>query len=71
MPFSFERKPRMAGTARACRAIVAAREDGRSLEVGVQPFEAHDTALANLDARLERRPPPADALEALPGSPRA
>jgi 2-hydroxychromene-2-carboxylate isomerase len=26
MPFSFERKPRMAGTARACRAIIAARE---------------------------------------------
>ncbi len=26
MPFSFERKPRMAGTSRACRAIVAARE---------------------------------------------
>ncbi len=26
MPFGFERKPRMAGTARACRAIVAARE---------------------------------------------
>ena len=26
MPFSFERKPRMAGTARACRAIVAARD---------------------------------------------
>ena len=26
MPFSFERKPRMAGTAQACRAIVAARE---------------------------------------------
>ena len=26
MPFSFERKPRMAATARACRAIVAARE---------------------------------------------
>jgi protein-disulfide isomerase-like protein with CxxC motif len=26
MPFSFERKPRMSGTARACRAIVAARE---------------------------------------------
>jgi predicted DsbA family dithiol-disulfide isomerase len=25
MPYSFERKPRMAGTARACRAIVAAR----------------------------------------------
>ena len=26
MPYSFERKPRMAGTSRACRAIVAARE---------------------------------------------
>ena len=26
MPFSFERKPRVAGTSRACRAIVAARE---------------------------------------------
>ena len=26
MPFGFERKPRMAGTARACRAVVAARE---------------------------------------------
>ena len=26
MPFSFERKPRLAGTARACRAIVAARK---------------------------------------------
>jgi 2-hydroxychromene-2-carboxylate isomerase len=26
MPYSFERKPRMAGTAMACRAIVAARE---------------------------------------------
>ncbi len=26
MPYSFERKPRMAGAARACRAIVAARE---------------------------------------------
>jgi protein-disulfide isomerase-like protein with CxxC motif len=164
MPFSFERKPRMAGTARACRAIVAAREidpalgesalralqlqqfttarlldddedlratldavpgidaaqvveridhpdvvaayeadrefarsaqgspthvqdrssssdgpvrytapsvifehaDGRRLEVGgFQPFEAYDTALANLDVGLERRPPPEDMLEAL------
>lgn len=26
MPFSFERKPRMAGTARACRAVIVARE---------------------------------------------
>jgi predicted DsbA family dithiol-disulfide isomerase len=163
MPFSFERKPRMAGTSRACRAIVAAREedpalgeaalralqllqfttprlldddediraaladvpgldassivariddpeivdlyeadrartrsadgspthaqdrhatsdgpvrytapsvifeqDGRSLEVGgFQPFEAYDTALANLDSALKRRPAPADLVEAL------
>jgi protein-disulfide isomerase-like protein with CxxC motif len=164
MPYSFERKPRMAGTARACRAIVAAREldpalgeaalralqllqfttarvldddedlratlatvpgldtdvvvgriddpdvvaayqadralarsaegtpthaqdrhstsdgpvrytapsvlfeheDGRRLEVGgFQPFEAYDTALANLDVALKRRAAPADALEAL------
>ena len=164
MPFSFERKPRMAGTARACRAIVAAREldpalgeaafrglqglhftsarlldddddlravlagvpgldagaivariddpdvvtayeadrrrarsaqgspthaqgrfstsdgpvrytapsvifqheDGRSFEVGgFQPFEAYDTAHANLDPGLERRPPPGASLDAL------
>jgi protein-disulfide isomerase-like protein with CxxC motif len=164
MPFSFERKPRMAGTARACRAIVAAREldpalgeaalralqllqfttprlldedddlttvlatvpgldadavvdriddpdivqlyeadralarsaegspthaqdrsstsdgpvrytapsvvfereDGGRFEVGgFQPFEAYDTALANLDPRLERRPPPDSVLDAL------
>ena len=163
MPFSFERKPRMAGTARACRAIVAAREldpalgeaalralqllqfttprlldddedlrtvlgevsgldaddvvariddaeivaadeadraqarsadgspthaqdrsstsdgpvrytapsvifeqDGRRFEVGgFQPFEAYDTALANLDPSLERRPAPGGALDAL------
>jgi 2-hydroxychromene-2-carboxylate isomerase len=163
MPFSFERKPRMAGTARACRAIVAAREvepalgeaalralqllqfttagvldddediraalgtvpgldadavvarlddseivelyeadrararsadgspthvqdrhstsdgpvrytapsvifeqDGRSYEVGgFQPFEAYDTALANLDPGLERRPAPSSLVEAL------
>ena len=163
MPFSFERKPRMAGTSRACRAIVAAREidpalgeaalralqllqfttprvldddadlraalatvpgldaeaivariddpelvelyeadrararsaegspthvqdrhatsdgpvrytapsvifeqDGRSFEVGgFQPFEAYDTALANLDPTLTRRPAPADVVEAL------
>jgi len=163
MPFSFERKPRMAGTSRACRAIVAAREidpqlgeaalralqllqfttprlldddddlramlatvpgldadaivdrlddpeivelyeadrararsadgspthaqdrhatsdgpvrytapsvifeqDGRRFEVGgFQPFEAYDTALANLDPSLTRRPAPADVVEAL------
>jgi 2-hydroxychromene-2-carboxylate isomerase len=164
MPFSFERKPRMAGTARACRAIVAAREldpalgeavfralqllqfttprlldddddlraalgelpgidadaivdriddpeivaayeadralarsaagspthaqdrfstsdgpvrytapsvifesqDGRRFEVGgFQPFEAYDTALANLNPTLDRRPAPGGALDAL------
>jgi 2-hydroxychromene-2-carboxylate isomerase len=164
MPYSFERKPRMAGTARACRAIIAAREldpalgeaalralqllqftsprlldddedlraalaelpgldadaivgriddpdvmaayqadrafarsaegspthvqgrfstsdgpvrytapsvifedeSGRRLEVGgFQPFEAYDTALANLAVGLERRDAPADPLEAL------
>ena len=164
MPYSFELKPRMAGTARACRAIVAAREldpalgeaalralqllhfttprlldddndlraalaevpgldadalvgriddpdvvaayqadralarsaegspthaqhrfstsdgpvrytapsvifedeDGGRLEVGgFQPFEAYDTALANLDVGLERRAAPGDILEAL------
>ena len=164
MPYSFERKPRMSGTSRACRAIVAAREldralgeaalralqllqfttprlldddddlravlgsvpgldadaivdriddpeivalyeadraaarsaegspthaqdrfstsdgpvrytapsvifeheDGGRLEVGgFQPFEAYDTALANLDPRLERRPAPESVLDAL------
>ena len=163
MPFSFERKPRMAGTSRACRAIVAAREiepalgeaalralqllqfttpgvldddadisaalatvpgldadavvarlddaeivelyeadrararsadgspthvqdrhstsdgpvrytapsvifeqDGRRYEVGgFQPFEAYDTALANLDPSLTRGPAPAGLPEAL------
>jgi protein-disulfide isomerase-like protein with CxxC motif len=164
MPYSFERKPRVAGTARACRAIVAAREldpalgdaalralqllhfttprlldedddiramlatvpgldadaivariddpeivelyeadrararsaegspthaqdrhatsdgpvrytapsvifeheNGASYEVGgFQPFEAYDTALANLDPGLNRRPAPADLVEAL------
>ena len=167
MPFSFERKPRVAGTSRACRAIVAAREedpalgeaalralqflqfttpgvldddddlramlatvpgldaesivaridtpeilelyeagrararsadgtpthvqdrhstsdgpvrytapsvlfeqDGRGFEVGgFQPFEAYDTALANLDPSLERRPAPADLVEALAAFP--
>jgi predicted DsbA family dithiol-disulfide isomerase len=163
MPFSFERKPRMAATSRACRAIVAAREEdpvlgeaalralqllqfttprvldddddlravlatvpgldadavvariddpetvelyeadrararsaegspthvqdrsstsdgpvrytapsvifegnGTRFEVGgFQPFEAYDTALANLDTSLTRRPAPSDVLEAL------
>jgi protein-disulfide isomerase-like protein with CxxC motif len=44
--------------------------DGRWLEVGgFQPFESYDTALANLDPALERRPAPeraADAVLAFP-----
>lgn len=42
------------------------RPNGTSLLVGgFQPFEAYDTALANLDPDLERRPAPEDALEVL------
>jgi protein-disulfide isomerase-like protein with CxxC motif len=44
--------------------------DGRWLEVGgFQPFESYDNALANLDPKLERRPAPdraADAVLAYP-----
>jgi len=40
--------------------------DGREIEVGgFQPFEAYDTALANLAPTLERRPPPARARDAV------
>ncbi len=47
-------------------SVIFEDEDGRRLEVGgFQPFEAYDTALANLAVGLERRPAPADALEAL------
>lgn len=47
-------------------SVVFEQADGRRLEVGgFQPFEAYDTALANLDVSLNRRPPPADPLEAL------
>jgi hypothetical protein len=45
-------------------------QDGRRFEVGgFQPFEAYDTALANLDPTLERRPAPGGALDALHESP--
>ncbi len=51
-------------------SVLFERPDGRRLEVGgFQPFEAYDTALANLDPSLERRPAPgsvADALGAFP-----
>ena len=47
-------------------SVIFEHEDGRRLEVGgFQPFEAYDTALANLDTSLERRPPPQDAATAL------
>lgn len=54
-------------------SIIFTAGDGRSLEVGgFQPLEAYDTALANLDPTLERRPPaqdPVDVLRALPYAP--
>jgi protein-disulfide isomerase-like protein with CxxC motif len=47
-------------------SVVFERPDGESLEVGgFQPFEAYDTALANLDGSLERRPAPDDAAAVL------
>lgn len=47
-------------------SIVFEHPAGRSLEVGgFQPFESYDTALANLDASLERRPPPEEAAAAV------
>jgi protein-disulfide isomerase-like protein with CxxC motif len=47
-------------------SVIFEDEHGRHLEVGgFQPFEAYDTALANLAVGLERRPAPTDPLEAL------
>jgi 2-hydroxychromene-2-carboxylate isomerase len=54
-------------------SIVFRTADGASLEVGgFQPLEAYDTALANLDVSLERRPAaedPVEVVEALPYAP--
>jgi 2-hydroxychromene-2-carboxylate isomerase len=51
-------------------SVIFEHSDGRRIEVGgFQPFEAYDTALANLDTGLERRPPPGDAVEALSAFP--
>ncbi|HWH94189.1 MAG TPA: hypothetical protein VNT03_10040 [Baekduia sp.] len=54
-------------------SIIFTRSGGRSLEVGgFQPLEAYDTALANLDVGLQRRPAaedPVDVLRALPYAP--
>lgn len=51
-------------------SVVFEHPEGRRIEVGgFQPFEAYDTALANLDVSLDRRPPPqnaADVLRAFP-----
>ena len=47
-------------------SVIFEHEDGRRLEVGgFQPFEAYDTALANLDPGLTRRPAPETVAEAL------
>ena len=47
-------------------SVIFEHEDGGRLEVGgFQPFEAYDTALANLDPRLERRPAPEKVVDAL------
>jgi len=47
-------------------SIVFEHPEGGSIEVGgFQPFESYDTALANLDSALERRPPPSEAAEAV------
>jgi protein-disulfide isomerase-like protein with CxxC motif len=47
-------------------SVIFERPDGQRMEVGgFQPFEAYDTALANLDVSLERRPPSAGAAEVL------
>jgi protein-disulfide isomerase-like protein with CxxC motif len=54
-------------------SVIFTTSDDRSLEVGgFQPLESYDTALANLDVTLERRPPaedPVDVLRALPYAP--
>jgi protein-disulfide isomerase-like protein with CxxC motif len=54
-------------------SVIFTHPDGRSLEVGgFQPLESYDTALANLEVSLQRRPPaqdPVDVLRALPYAP--
>lgn len=47
-------------------SVIFEHRTGRRIEVGgFQPFEAYDTALANLDASLERRTPPDAAADVL------
>jgi len=51
-------------------SVIFEHADGPRIEVGgFQPFEAYDTALANLDVSLERRSAPADPVEALSAFP--
>jgi protein-disulfide isomerase-like protein with CxxC motif len=51
-------------------SVIFEHAGGRRIEVGgFQPFEAYDTALANLDVSLERRPAPAGVGEALAAFP--
>lgn len=51
-------------------SVIFEHADGGRLEVGgFQPFEAYDTALANLDVTLKRRPAPESAVEALEAFP--
>jgi 2-hydroxychromene-2-carboxylate isomerase len=53
-------------------SIIFETADGRSLEVGgFQPLEAYDTALANLDVSLERRPAAEDPVEVVAALPYA
>jgi protein-disulfide isomerase-like protein with CxxC motif len=47
-------------------SVLFEHPDGRQAEVGgFQPFEAYDTALANLEPGLDRRPAPADPRDAV------
>ena len=47
-------------------SLLFAGEDGRVLEAGgFQPVEAYDVVIANLDPRLERRPPAEDPVDVL------
>jgi 2-hydroxychromene-2-carboxylate isomerase len=51
-------------------SVIFEHAGGHRIEVGgFQPFEAYDTALANLDVTLDRRPAPAEVREALAGFP--
>lgn len=54
------------GPVRYTAPSVVFEDDGEWLEVGgFQPFESYDTALANLDPSLERRPAPERAADAV------